>query len=79
MSKYKAEFLYPYHDGSIEQAGYELANAQTEGHREMWWKELKRRIVTDAETYRVQETNGCECDTCQAIRSIKAKRKQHGG
>ena len=44
-SQYRANFLFGKMDGSIEEAGYEFANAKTELYRKSWWKILKRRIV----------------------------------
>lgn len=44
-SAFNANFLWPHEEGSIEQAGYEFANAKTEKYREQWWKillELKK-------------------------------------
>lgn len=41
-NKYKANFLWPHEDGSIEQAGYEFANATVEEYRQEWWEELLR-------------------------------------
>ena len=43
MSEYKAEFLWPHVEGSIEQAGYEFANARTSGYQRQWWKILLGR------------------------------------
>lgn len=42
--KYRANFLWPYGKGSIEEAGYEFANARTERYRKKWWKILVKRI-----------------------------------
>lgn len=42
--EYKAEFLWPHEDGSIEEAAYEFANANTEEYREIWWNILKERF-----------------------------------
>ena len=47
---YKAEFLWPNKPGSIEQAGYEFANAKTEQYQRDWWEILKERIM--------EKTNG---------------------
>lgn len=41
---YRADFLWGKEAGSIEEAGYEFANARTEEYREFWWKILKARI-----------------------------------
>lgn len=43
-SQYRANFLWPHDDDSIEEAGYEFANANTEAYREEWWLLLKDRI-----------------------------------
>lgn len=37
---YKAPFLWPCEEGSVEQAGYEFANAKTEDYRKGWWNTL---------------------------------------
>ena len=42
--KYKANFLWPHLPDSIEQAGYEFANALTEEYRSMCWDILIKRI-----------------------------------
>lgn len=45
MGEYKADFLWPHEKGSVEQAGYEFANAKTEEYREQWWNILIERIA----------------------------------
>jgi len=40
---YKAEFLWEHEENSIEEAGYEFANAISEEYREVWWKILMDR------------------------------------
>lgn len=47
MSNYKANFLWPFDHDSIEEAGYEFANAQTEEYQEEWWHILLERIKAD--------------------------------
>lgn len=42
--KYRAEFLWPHNKDSIEEAGYEFANAITEEYRREWWKLLIERV-----------------------------------
>lgn len=44
---YLAEFLWPHDCGTIEQAGYEFANARTEEYRKLWWDILVKRIQID--------------------------------
>ncbi len=44
-SKYRADFLWPCEEGSIEQAGYEFANGLTEDYRQSWWLILCSRIA----------------------------------
>lgn len=39
-SEYKANFLWPFKEGSVEEAGYEFSNALTEEYRELWWNKL---------------------------------------
>lgn len=48
MPEYKANFLWPHEDGSVEQAGYEFANAQTEAYRKQWWDILLERAAQHA-------------------------------
>jgi len=43
--EYRADFLWPHDDGSVEEAGYEFANARTEDYRCEWWNILIERIV----------------------------------
>ena len=40
----KANFLWPHYPESIEEAGYEFANAKTEEYRQQWWDILLMRI-----------------------------------
>ena len=44
-SKYKAEFLWPHEDGSIEEAGYEFANGKSEDYVKKWWEILLERAL----------------------------------
>lgn len=44
----KADFLWPCEDDSIEEAGYEFANARTEQYRKLWWNILIERIRANA-------------------------------
>ena len=49
----RANFLWPYDDGSVEEAGYEFANAKTEAYRRQWWEILVARVREDeAEDHR---------------------------
>ena len=49
MSDYhKADFLWPHVEGSVEEAGFEFANANTEEYREAWWNILKSRLTPNA-------------------------------
>ena len=45
MPKYCADFLFPHEKGSVEEAGYEFANAKTEGYQRQWWEILLWRIA----------------------------------
>lgn len=40
---YKANFLWPYEDGSIEEAGYEFRNGMSEEYVKQWWETLLER------------------------------------
>ena len=40
---WQATFLYPAEDGTVEEAGFEFANALTEKYAKDWWKELLER------------------------------------
>ncbi len=51
--KPKADFLWPVEKGSVEEAGYEFANARTEKYREEWWKILLARA---SEIEKIDET-----------------------
>jgi hypothetical protein len=42
--KYRANFLYPFEDDSVEEAGYEFANGKTEEYQKLWWDILVLRI-----------------------------------
>lgn len=42
--EYRANFLWPNKSGSIEDAGYEFANAQTKEYQKAWWAILITRI-----------------------------------
>jgi hypothetical protein len=41
--EYRANFLWPPEEGSIEQAGYEFANGLSESYRKGWWGILLER------------------------------------
>lgn len=41
---YKANFLWPHKEGSVQQAGYEFVNGGTEAYRKVWWRILLRRL-----------------------------------
>lgn len=43
--RYRADFLFGSADGSVEEAGYEFANARTEEYRRMWWAILLERAA----------------------------------
>jgi len=45
QSVQKADFLYPAEPGSIEEAGFEFATAQTEEYRRRWWNYLLERAT----------------------------------
>ena len=47
MMKYKADFLWPHENGSIEEAGYEFANGQTESYQKVWWDILLVRLKSN--------------------------------
>lgn len=44
-TSYSADFLWPFRDGSVEEAGYEFANAKTEEYQKLWWGILKSRLT----------------------------------
>lgn len=46
--RYRADFLWPFRSklGTVEEAGYEFANARTEEYREQWWNILLERVAT---------------------------------
>lgn len=41
---YRANFLWPFEDDSIEEAAYEFANGKTEAYQKEWYEILKERI-----------------------------------
>ena len=43
-NNYRANFLWPHEEGSVEQDGYEFANAKTEGMQKAQWEEIIARI-----------------------------------
>ena len=43
QEEHKAGFLWPNEPGSLEEAGYEFANAATEEYRQEWWQILCAR------------------------------------
>lgn len=52
-TEFRANFLWPYEDDSIENAGYEFANGKTEAYRKQWWDILVERISQEeAERHR---------------------------
>lgn len=42
-STYRANFLFPHDDHSLEEAGYEFANGKNEIYLEHWWDILVER------------------------------------
>lgn len=44
-SKYRADFLFGCENDSVEEAGYEFANASTEEYRKEWWSILLQRAT----------------------------------
>lgn len=42
-NNYKADFLWPYEEGSVQEAGYAFVNANTEEGRMLWWKKILER------------------------------------
>jgi hypothetical protein len=67
--KYKAEFLWPNEDGSVEEAGYEFANARTDNYQRQWWRILLDR----AKDERAPDPGG-ECNQDRACHIGKARR-----
>jgi hypothetical protein len=52
--RYRADFLWAHAEGSVEEAGYEFANARTEEYRQQWWTILLDRasdIRGDGQTH----------------------------
>lgn len=41
---YRAAFLWPHDDGSVEEAGYEFANGKTLEYQRLWWGVLLERV-----------------------------------
>lgn len=42
--QYRAEFLWPHEEESLEALGYEFANAETEPYRREIWNEIVSKI-----------------------------------
>ena len=42
-NNYRADFLWPFESGALNEAAYEFCNAATEEYREEWWVILKAR------------------------------------
>jgi hypothetical protein len=55
-SDYRANFLWPHDKESIEEAGYEFANAATEAYRKTWWTILLHRINRPNDQAQTQTT-----------------------
>lgn len=55
MSTDKAEFLWPADEDSVEEAGFEFANAETPAYQEQWWNILKDRIKEDSHCLTTEE------------------------
>lgn len=54
-TEYNANFLWPHEEGSIDEAGYEFANAKTEAYQRQWWITLLFRITEAAVEAKNQE------------------------
>ena len=39
-SEYRANFLWPHTEDSLEEAGFEFANGRSENYQKYWWKLL---------------------------------------
>ncbi len=57
--EYKADFLWPHDEDSIEEAGYEFANAKTEEYQHMWWNILIKRIEENVKKEFNKTDNNC--------------------
>ena len=64
MNDYRAEFLWPHEDDSVEEAGYEFANAQTDAFRKEWWNTLLERAAL---------ARMCACGSAGWIKTYDAK------
>lgn len=58
--QYKANFLWPHKVGSLEEAGYEFANASTKAYREEWWDVLCERAAERREQSAMNEVKRAE-------------------
>ncbi len=45
---YRADFLWPHDDGTVEEAGYEFANGKDEQYVKMWWGILLERVQAES-------------------------------
>jgi len=58
--KYKANFLWPYEEDSIEALGYEFANVRTEEYQKECWKGITDNIIK------------LEADKAELLEALKA-------
>ena len=79
--QYKADFLWPHEEGSVEEAGYEVINASTEEYREEWWLILigriqEQRVAMDGT---VQRVAAAMSDSLTQLGVDPDERPDHGG
>jgi hypothetical protein len=46
VDAYRADFLFGYDEGSVEESGYEFINCKTEECRKLWWDIMCTRMAS---------------------------------
>ena len=85
QQRYKASFLWPHEDGSIESLGYEFVNAKTEEFRMHMWDalckamfekgreaEINKQLADDV-TYELSEQQDKDADAYEEITRLKER------
>ncbi len=71
--EFKANFLWPHEDGSIEQLGYEFANAKTEEYRKEIWSEIVKRTKGVGQPVVGTEANEVSPDVIRSVSDFAFK------
>ena len=68
--KYNASFLWPYEEGSLEELGYQFANAITENYQKQVWNEIINKFQNKGNN---QDKNFETCPICGSKDLFKFK------